>query len=286
MDNILSYTSDSESDDNNGNSDKKEAVSSNRNIDTNSQKTVESGSSSNPNTQKHINPTTITTNPSVEIQSSVTNFFNLNSSLDIGSPFTKTSSGVERCLTTPFGSVEIPEGDFWKSFNPDVKDVSCFQNEKIKPIESVYKYNEHERKRSSQSNHSFSTISHSKSKHSRISSSDNDIHVSTRHLHSDSKVATTNCPTNKEHITQSQGCTSDQKRKMFYVHSKVMPYLHSMTSCKLCCRVSKTWKAHPTVINRINWNTSNYSHLLLSAGNCQYNYCFITIMAGKESQTI
>ncbi|GFO48708.1 WD repeat-containing protein 25 [Plakobranchus ocellatus] len=57
-----------------------------------------------------------------------------------------------------------------------------------------------------------------------------------------------------------------ENKKVFYVHSKVAPLLHSYFNSKLACKASASWCAHDGAVNRLNWNQPNFSHLLVTSG--------------------
>lgn len=59
---------------------------------------------------------------------------------------------------------------------------------------------------------------------------------------------------------------SDQtRRKMYFVHSKVAPYLHQKTiHCKVPSSKEWTHPAHAGAINKVRWNIASFSHLLVS----------------------
>lgn len=58
-----------------------------------------------------------------------------------------------------------------------------------------------------------------------------------------------------------------ERRKIYYVHSKVAPHLQSLRNpeCKPPKGVRVLLPGHRGVINRVKWCCPNYSHLLLSA---------------------
>ncbi|WAR18786.1 WDR25-like protein [Mya arenaria] len=57
----------------------------------------------------------------------------------------------------------------------------------------------------------------------------------------------------------------DFSRKIYYIHSKITPMLHTKTSrCRIPFKVEWTNPGHQGVTNRIEWNIPSYSHLLVS----------------------
>ncbi|CAG5126231.1 unnamed protein product [Candidula unifasciata] len=57
-----------------------------------------------------------------------------------------------------------------------------------------------------------------------------------------------------------------EKRKLFYIHSKVAPYVNLTPTNKCANRRLSSWTAHDGVINRLAWNIPSFSHLLVTAG--------------------
>ncbi|BFZ12152.1 hypothetical protein BsWGS_15191 [Bradybaena similaris] len=59
---------------------------------------------------------------------------------------------------------------------------------------------------------------------------------------------------------------ASEKRKLFYVHSKVAPYLNTTPRNKCASRRLNSWPGHDGVINRLAWNIASFGHLLVTAG--------------------
>lgn len=59
---------------------------------------------------------------------------------------------------------------------------------------------------------------------------------------------------------------ASEKRKLFYVHSKVAPYLNTTPRNKCASRRLNSWPGHEGVINRLAWNIASFGHLLVTAG--------------------
>lgn len=64
---------------------------------------------------------------------------------------------------------------------------------------------------------------------------------------------------------QTVGCIESERRKIYFVHSKITPLLHNK---RMTCRLpsSKEWDnpGHAGAVNRLKWNIPNYSHLLVT----------------------
>lgn len=82
------------------------------------------------------------------------------------------------------------------------------------------------------------------------------------------KVRTSFEDLNKVHDDKSMQSSSYQPvqdRKLFFIHSKVQPLLHSKNRlCKLPSSCEWTNIGHAGATNRLKWNIPNYSHLLAS----------------------
>ncbi|XP_005098633.2 WD repeat-containing protein 25 [Aplysia californica] len=182
---------------------------------------------------------------------------------------------IQKSVDTPFGTVEIPNGDFWKDFTPD-KDMILQEGQGTANMtrtgHSVSTVDSNRaRKRSSQhicdkdGTYSTSPVFSSKRSlhHGLVYSCSNSQQEDSDSSHA---LLTRVVSHSNTVVTPERSSSNNSERKIFFVHSKIAPYLHSKTSCKCSHKLSDTWKAHSTVINRLNWNVPTYAHLLLTAG--------------------
>ncbi|RUS72276.1 hypothetical protein EGW08_019964, partial [Elysia chlorotica] len=196
-------------------------------------------------------------------QSSTSNFFNLTvfqpnppKSNPKASYNTKKDSGDE---------VDIPDGEFWSDFIPE--EDPCSKDCQQAPRTSHEEYF----KRQTMSDNNFNNLQLSchESKQNLIipfnSKSQSRVHsvrhachpylaaegnrnVSFADMHR--KASHTHKP--NDHIpNQASAVQSPEKRKVYYIHSKVAPYLHTNCVCKPASKASASWLAHEGAANRL-----------------------------------
>lgn len=145
--------------------------------------------------------------------------------------------------------VDLPSTSFWKYSNLDevqiLKQTSAYDGKSLRDSRQLYKSQKH-KMTANNCKDNFDTKSNLKRPR----------------LASDHKFESDH----KSHQVLDAGTTDKLiRRKMFYIHPKIAPYIHSRSSiCKI--PTVKEWhhSGHAGVTNRLKWNVPNYSHLLVS----------------------
>ncbi|KAI8744486.1 WD repeat-containing protein 25 [Biomphalaria glabrata] len=170
-------------------------------------------------------------------------------------------------IDSKYGAIEIPDGDFWKDVTLD----SVQDNDRGES--SAFAYNNTETNNSSRFSlnctpkysNSLQIPSHKRSYGWPFSNADDYpgkikiamVTLKSAFVRQDQPVV---------HSTDNDNKLTFVKKKMYYVHSKVSPYLNTKICNKCSTRLEKSWIAHDGVVNRLAWNISCYSHLLATAG--------------------
>jgi len=241
MENILNYSSDSE-----GNSSSEENMTNEKKIDKNLE------SFPKPKIMRCANSS----------EKKYSDFFNFE-----GHKIDKQKEGDsynldqhEQNSASSSSNIEIPTGEFWKDFVPgtsqhedlniskrvETEEVKCTLKRRVNETWTTSTDNNISEKRkinSVQPSHSFYTSKEEDSKPIDIQYENISRNLDTKHQ-----------------------LPCEEKRKIFYIHSKIAPYLFSNSTCQKCKKITKSWLTRGGIINRINWNIPNFGHLLLSAG--------------------
>ena len=168
------------------------------------------------------------------------------------------------------GSIEVPNSEFWSEFVP-VEDSNCYQHA---PEETLH--DEYYRKQTVDEINSsdFHPAFRKQSRRSQLGSESSYRKHSARNAsHPYSNPYRTvsgghidRNASNSHFATQPRNVHSSEKRKVYYIHSKVAPYLHTHSVFRPASKTSASWSAHDGAVNRLHWNIPNFSHLLVTAG--------------------
>lgn len=209
-----------------------------------------------------------------------------------------------RKVSTCFGEVEIPNGDFWSDFIPEYSSDTPVQQtdhreyyriqtgEAMAETDSPAKESsvslQAQKSLKRYSDYNFKTTvnysGHSKRiKHDQLVTHSSGLQDHPRDsaqliqrgmppsANGHSQLAEQ--PVNLRNSQHNQQAGTNQKRKLYFIHSKVSPYLNAKPVNKCSGRLTDTWPAHMGVVNRLVWNVPNFSHLLLSAGKSCLSSC-------------
>lgn len=201
---------------------------------------------------------------SVTSYNSGTDFFNISSNFHIP----KLEAETATCYGDDVAKqIEVPDGEFWSEFVP--MDSLAYQP----PSETSHKdHLKNQNINYEDSNNSYfveafneSRIDHSSSlSRCRVQKERNANHP--YFIEHGKKHLKAGRSTINDSINSTSSQYSLDKRKVFYIHSKVAPYLHTNCVFKPALKTSSYWSVHNRAVNRLNWNLPNFSHLLVSAG--------------------
>ena len=167
--------------------------------------------------------------------------------------------------------VDVPDGEFWSDFVPD-EDLYSSQQAPRTSHEEYYR----KQTKSDASSNKVHPAFHESDQNDIQSESRSRMHLVRSHPYlsphgnissTDKHRKTTATNRLQNHgIPQTLSVQNTEKRKIYYIDSKVAPYLHTNGVFKPASKTSASWLAHGGAANRLNWNLPNFSHLLVTAG--------------------
>ncbi|KAH9509329.1 WD repeat-containing protein 25 [Bulinus truncatus] len=161
------------------------------------------------------------------------------------------------------GEIEVPDSNFWKDFIP----TNIPESESMKTSHSEYFKIQTGSSGLLTKRLSGNDISKISSNHKRsYKCTGNNYGIPQSKKQCMTTIPTKSNTQTAENMKLLGNKSEDVKKTMYYIHSKVAPYLNSQTATKCSSKLENSWCAHDGVINRLNWNAPNYSHLLATAG--------------------